>query len=51
MGGMSPYTLRKLARRGEEVGKGDPNENFPNTSGGGGEGVVVCGRESRPHDG
>jgi hypothetical protein len=34
-----------------EVGKGDPNENFPDTSGGGGEGVVVCGRESRPHEG
>jgi len=34
-----------------EVGKGDPNENFPNTSGGGGEGIVVRRRESRLHDG
>jgi len=34
-----------------EVGKGNPNENFPHTSGGGGEGIGVRGRESRPHEG
>ena len=37
--------------KGSGSRQGKPQRNFPNTSGGGGEGVVVGGRESRPHDG
>jgi hypothetical protein len=36
--------------RGVEVGKGNPNETL-NATGRVGKGIVVRGRENRPHDG